>query len=55
MMGDGPWPRYPVYLFGGRVSEVLYSPIVRLDQQLFPRRWVCTRTDLDEMFGVSTK
>lgn len=29
----------PKYKMGGRVSEIIFRPVQKLDEQLFPTRW----------------
>ena len=50
MSGFGPWPRYPVYRFGGSYSERIFSPVNWIDKRLFPRRWLFTDEDRREFF-----
>jgi hypothetical protein len=39
MCGIGPWPRYPEYRVGGKVAEMFFAPIHKLDKQIRPQHW----------------
>jgi hypothetical protein len=40
VIGFGPWEAQAEYRFGGEYSAVLFSPLERLDRQMFPKRWI---------------
>ena len=47
MQGQGPWPRVPHYRLGARTARV-YAPVLRLDREPLPRRWLWTDADMEK-------
>ena len=42
-------PLAAYYRYGGRVAEIVYAPLAKIDQSLFPRRWLLTPQDLERI------
>jgi len=39
MTGIGPWRLCPEYRIGGKVAEVFFAPIQKLDERIRPEYW----------------
>ena len=45
MTGLPPWSRVTRYRVGGKGPEFLFYPANKIDQKLFPQRWLYTAKD----------